>query len=143
MTLPQARVILENYLTQLETCEPSLHTPEGLGEALRLAISTLPKERRRETAKDRLDQYIATIKLAKGGFDPFADKTRDRRFVCWRQCVWLLLARAGFMHTEIARATGYDHATVWWGISRLKGYLAQGDYLAVAIWNEITSIIRQ
>lgn len=44
MTPEESKRILEEYLAQLRGCEPSLHVPEGLEEAIEVAISLTPRD---------------------------------------------------------------------------------------------------
>ena len=132
MTLTEARKTLERY-------RPTIPDDE-LGEAIDTAISVLPKDTSRPTAKERLNA-IRRIILDVEGFDPFETRSRDPRLVCWRQCVWLLMAQEGYRSTEMAQASGYDHATMWWGVRRLRDYLACGDRAAIATWEELNRII--
>ena len=132
MTLTEARKTLERY-------RPTI-PDDDLGEAIDTAISVLPKDTSRPTAKERFNA-IRRIILDVEGFDPFETRSRDPRLVCWRQCVWLLMAQEGYRSTEMERASGYDHATMWWGVRRLRDYLACGDRAAIAIWEELNRII--
>ena len=132
MTLTEARKTLERY-------RPTIPNDE-LGEAIDTAISALPKDISRPTAKERLNA-IRRIILDVEGFDPFETRSRDPRLVCWRQCVWLLMANEGYRSVEMAKASAYDHATMWWGVRRLRGYLSCGDRAAIATWEELNRII--
>lgn len=145
MTLTKARKILEEYLAWCRSYddepEPPQPSSDDLYDALEAAISVLPMESMRPTAARRLETIREYIRAAKDGFDPFGSPTRDKRHVCWRQCVWHLLQTEGYGNSEIAHASGFDHATVWWGTQRLQGYLASGDWLAVAVWEELNRIL--
>lgn len=132
MTLTEARKTLERY-------RPTIPDDE-LGKAIDTAISVLPKDTSRPTAKERLNA-IRRIILDVEGFDPFETRSRDPRLVCWRQCVWLLMANEGYRSVEMAKASAYDHATMWWGVRRLRDYLACGDRAAIATWEELNRII--
>ena len=132
MTLTEARKTLERY-------RPTIPDDE-LGEAIDTAISVLPKDTSRPTAKERLNA-IRRIILDVEGFDPFETRSRDPRLVSWRQCVWLLMANEGYRSVEMAKASAYDHATMWWGVRRLRDYLACGDRAAIATWEELNRII--
>lgn len=133
MTLTEARKTLERFRRDTR------FDPE-LEEAIDAAISALPREARRPTARERLNALRRVI-LDIEGFDPFKTRSRNPNLVCWRQCVWLLMAQEGYRSTEMAQASGYDHATMWWGIRRLQGYLDCGDPAAVATWEELNKII--
>ena len=132
MTLTEARKTLERY-------RPTIPDDE-LGEAIDTAISALPRESARPSARERLGQIRAAI-LDTKGFDPFGTRKRDREMATWRQCVWIVLRREGYTTTEIGKVSGYNHATVYWGVSRLRGYLACGDRLSLAIWQDFSDIM--
>lgn len=132
MTLTEARKTLERY-------RPTIPDDE-LGEAIDTAISVLPRESARPSAGERLGQIREAILDAKG-FDPFGTRKRDREMATWRQCVWIVLRREGYTTTEIGKVSGYNHATVYWGVSRLRGYLACGDRLSLAIWQDFSDIM--
>ena len=144
MTLTEARKILEQHLIWLRSCvddtEPPRPSFDDLYKAIEVAISALPKDSARPTARERLSA-IRRIILETEGFDPFETRSRDPNLVCWRQCVWLLLAREGYRSVEIARASAYDHSTMWWSIRRLQGYLDCGDKAAIATWEELNRIL--
>lgn len=144
MTLTEARKILEQHLIWLRSCvddpEPPRPASDDLYEAIEVAISVLPRDSARPTAKERLNA-IRRIILDVEGFDPFETRSRDPRLVCWRQCVWLLMANEGYRSVEMAKASAYDHATMWWGVRRLRGYLSCGDRAAIATWEELNRII--
>lgn len=133
MTLTEARKTLERFRQDTPL------NPE-LGEAIDTAISALPRESARPSAGERLGQIRAAILDAKG-FDPFGTRKRDREMATWRQCVWIVLRREGYTTTEIGKVSGYNHATVYWGVSRLRGYLACGDRLSLAIWQDFSDIM--
>lgn len=140
MTLPQARTILECYLTQLENCEPSLHTPDGLAEAIRMAVATLPRPVSVKTAAERLAEIRETIE-SREGIDPFRGRSRDARVAALRHCVFRLMMVEGYTSVEIGKASGYDHATVLWGNWRVRGARLNTDPLAAETWGEIVSIV--
>lgn len=144
MTLTEARKILEQHLAWCRSCvddpEPPKPDSNDLYKAIEVAISALPKDSARLTARERLNA-IRRVILETEGFDPFETRSRDPNLVCWRQCVWLLLTREGYRSVELSRASAYDHSTMWWGIRRLQGYLDCGDKAAVATWEELNRII--
>ena len=140
MTLPQARVILENYLAQLENCEPSLHTPEGLAEAIRMAVATLPRPVSVKTAAERLAEIREAIS-SRTGIDPFEGRSRDAGIAAWRHCVFRMMMVEGYHSTDIGRASGYDHATVLWGNWRVRRARLNTDPIAAETWGEAVSII--
>lgn len=132
MTLTEARKTLERR---------RLDTPfdDELAEAIDTAISVLPAESRRPTTGKRLAAIRASIRDAKG-FDPFSSRDRRKDMVCWRQCVWLQMQNEGYRTGAIGSACGYNHATVWWGVDRLRGYLSSGDRFAAAVWEDFNGI---
>lgn len=116
-------VDLRNYLGQLEL---SLEQ-DGM----------VPVPKARPTCRERFYAIIGMVSRGKDGFNPFQLRERGRVAVCWRQAVWRMLAREGYHTTEIGRVSGYDHATVWWGIRRLDNYIETGDLLAINTWNDL------
>lgn len=133
MTLTEARKTFERYRNGA--------IAEDLREAIDAAITVLPRTSWRPSAKKRLEIIRESIRDAKGGFDPFQSRSRKDGIVCWRQCVWKLLAIEGYRNAEIARASKYDHASVWWGLQRLNGYLELGDRVVVTTWQELNHIM--
>lgn len=131
MTLTEARKILEEY-----------HPHEiRVRQALDVAISVLPRQSGRQTVNERFDYICKAIESANGR-TPFRTRIRDKESVCWRQCVWKKLKQEGYPNHAIAKATGWDHATVWWGLDRLSDYLQSGDPLATATWEELNKILK-
>lgn len=131
MTLTEARKTLEQHRGEFEG---------EIKEAIDTAISTLPRESARPTAAERLAAIRAAVADAKG-FDPFATRRRDWESVVWRQCAWMTLSNEGYSVSGIGAASGYNHATVYMGVARLRDYLACGDRTAVAIWQDFVSIL--
>lgn len=134
MTLSESRSILLRLRDR-----PS--TNPLVAEALDIALAFIPEESPRPSAESRLEYIRSCIRAAKDGFDPFSSRGRGYVTVCWRHCVWLLMSQEGYRSTEIARATNYNHATVWWGLSRLRGYISSGDHLTLAIWRDLNTIM--
>ena len=95
----------------------------------------------RPSCADRFREIRELVEAAKGE-DPFGTRKRDRVTVCRRQCIWRLLVREGYHSVEIGKVTGYDHSTIWWGVSRLDGYIEAGDWLSVTEWNELKEIVK-
>lgn len=95
----------------------------------------------RKPVQERLNEILYAVMLAKDGFNPFASRKRDKTLVCWRQCVWRQLTKEGYHSVEMARATGYDHSTVWTAMQRLDDFLYTGDPLAVETWKDLQAII--
>ena len=95
----------------------------------------------RPSCADRFSEIRRRMKSALGE-DPFGTRRRDRVTVCRRQCVWRFLVREGYHSVEIGKVTGYDHSTIWWGVSRLDGYIEAGDWLSVSEWNELKEIMK-
>ena len=131
MTLPQARVILENFLTQLETCEPSLHRPEGLAEAIRMASNILPVERRRPDFEARLREITAAV-----GVNPFNGR-KNRPDAVWRQCIVFKMFLEGFTNAELSAATKLNHSTITHAIDSVKTGLAYMDEITHKTWKEL------
>ena len=100
-----------------------------------------PMKAYRKTVTERLNDIRSSISKAKDGFDPFASRSRDKVIVCWRQCIWRQLTKEGYHANEVAKATNYDHATIWYSMQRLDDYLYCGDPLAVATWKDLQAII--
>lgn len=146
MTLTEARRTLERY-QKWSRYEgpvgkgPEMPDPKEVGEAIDKAIAVLPGEVERPTARQRLAQIREAISESEG-FDPFANKSRDRDMVGWRQCVYLIMGREGYTLNEIGRAAGFDHATILWGARRQEGYIESGDKLSVGIWERINEILK-
>lgn len=131
MTLTEARRTLERYRD----------TVDGeLAEAVETAINALPRESGRLSAEERLRQIRETLAEARG-IDPFGVRKRGWENVTLRQCAWILLRNEGYTTSEIGKACGYDHATVYMGVARLKGYLASGDRPSIAVWRDFMTII--
>lgn len=145
MTLTEARKVLERYNNwrrydgPLEQ-SPTQPEPKEVGEAIDVAIEILPKESTRPTAEERLEAISKSIESAKG-FNPFNDRSRSPSVVCWRHAIWAILVNEGYRIVEIARATKYNHATIWWGVRRFKDYLDYGDKPSIAVWEDIQNII--
>ena len=94
----------------------------------------------RPTASERLDLLRARIRDAVKGYDPFRVRTRNAKAVAWRQCVYLLLKNEGYTLHAIADASGYNHATIAWGIKHAKDLVDIGDSEYKRIWNELNYI---
>ena len=144
MTLTEARKVLEEYLAWMQSGvdepEPNKPTNEAVYEAMKQAISVLPKASTRPTAEERLEAISKSIESAKG-FNPFNDRSRSPSVVCWRHAICAILVSEGYRIVEIARATKYNHATIWWGVRRFKDYLDYGDKPSIAVWEDIQNII--
>lgn len=118
MTLTEARKILEEY-----------HPHEkNVREALRLAITILPKEPDKPTAETRLAQIIEII-----GHNPF-NQRKYREFSIWRQCIVYKLTLEGFPNAEISKATGMNHSTVTSAIHNAEDALNYNDALFRQTW---------
>ena len=135
MTLTEARKTLSWYRIGINV------NPAALHEAIDLAIKVLPNDPPRQSCESRFKQITDAIRI-QHGIEPFATRSREKTLVCWRQCVWMKLKNEGYPNHRIATATGWDHATIWWGVSRLKDYLASGDPLAVNTWNALIDTIK-
>ena len=133
MTLTDARRTLLDYRKGVIVTSWSLY------EAIDLAIKVLPGDPPRPTCEERFRQIAEAVRV-QYDIEPFATRSRDKSIVCWRQCVWMRLKNEGYPNYTIARTTGWDHATVWWGIARIEGYLAAGDRMASATWEALIKI---
>lgn len=98
------------------------------------------EEDSRPSASERLDLLRARIRDAVKGYDPFRVRTRNAKAVAWRQCVYLLLKNEGYTLHAIADASGYNHATIAWGIKHAKDLVDIGDSEYKRIWNELNYI---
>lgn len=136
MTLTEARKILEEFRDGLDP------DPQAVMDAIEIVIPVLPRETPRMRCPERLEQIINLI-TAQYGFNPFGGRRRDKEYVCWRQCVWMRLRKEGYTSMAVSRATGFDHATIWWGVERLQSYLEAGDYLAVSTWKELNKLLAE
>lgn len=99
-----------------------------------------PQEDTRPSASERLDLLRARIRDAVKGYDPFRIRTRNAKAVAWRQCVYLLLKNEGYTLHAIADASGYNHATIAWGIKHAKDLVDIGDSEYKRIWSELNYI---
>ena len=99
-----------------------------------------PQEDTRPSASERLDLLRARIRDAVKGYDPFRVRTRNAKAVAWRQCVYLLLKNEGYTLHAIADASGYNHATIAWGIKHAKDLVDIGDSEYKRIWNAVNYI---
>ena len=145
MTLTQARKVLEDYQAWRIYEGPVGQGPimprfETITEALDTAIAQLPEGSIRKSVSERLNAILCALYEAKDGFNPFQERRRDRVSVCWRQCIWRKLILEGYHTVEVGKATGYDHASIWYGIQRLDDYLTLGDPLAVNTWEDLNKM---
>ena len=135
MTLTDARRTLLDYRKGV------IVTSWSLNEAIDLAIKVLPSDPPRPTCEERFRQIAEAVRV-QYDIEPFTTRSRKKAIVCWRQCIWMKLKNEGYPNHRIATATGWDHATIWWGVTRLKDYLASGDPLAVNTWNALINTIK-
>ena len=135
MTLSEARKILLRYQIGIQV------NPDSFHEAIDKAISVLPNSQERPSAEERLAIVRGLIRDA-GNPDPFESKTRDSEYVCWRQLIWLKLSQEGYLLEHIAKASGFNHATIGWGIRRATDYLKAGDHMAVSAWERLNKILK-
>jgi len=147
MTLTEARRVLEDYQAWRTYEGPVGEGPimprfSLITEALDMAVAQLPSGEVRKPAAERYMEIRCAIAEAKDGFDPFRERSRDKVSVCWRQCVWRKLKSEGYHAVEVARVTGYDHATVWYALQRLDDFLYTGDLLAVRTWEDLNRIVK-
>lgn len=135
MTLTEARKILLRHQAGIQV------NPDSFHEAIDIAIKVLPNQQERPSTEERLATIRGLIRDAKG-FDPFLTKTRDATIVCWRQLVWLKLTQEGYKMTHLAKASGFNHATIGWGVGRVRDYLMAGDHIAVKAWEQLNTILQ-
>ena len=133
MTLTEARRVFERYGDA--PFEPDLK------EAIMVAMTVLPEDYPRKTASQRLAEIRQGIRETLNGFDPFFKRSRVKETVIWRQAVFQQMRIEGYMLSEIARASGYDHATVLFGCRQTVDGLDVGDYETKTIWNRLSEII--
>lgn len=129
MTLSEARTIL----AKLDVDDPDVK------EAIGIAVSILPSTPARKSTSERLDEIVMKIK-EHGKTDPF-DRSRNSASVLRRQCIFKRLRGEGYMLSEIARASGYDHATVWFGCNQVQNGLDTNDRIVKNTWNELNEIL--
>lgn len=133
MTLQEARNVLA-------TVNPR---DAVLRKAIRVMLEAVPEdpEPYRPALDRRVEAILAALADKMDGFNPFRERTRLQRFTMWRYAIWHHLRLEGYSCTQIGRATGYDHSTVWWGDRRLTDWLEVRDYEAVKMWRDFLGII--
>lgn len=134
MTLAQAGTTLERFGRNRE------HSlPEEVREAILTVAALLPRVPETVTTKQRFDELCDMVsRISK---IDIRSKSRETKTVIWRRCVWYLLSKEGYGISAIGKASGFDHATVLFGIRKHKDYLASGDQLTREIWNVFSTII--
>lgn len=133
MTLHEAR----------HTLEVANPRDAAIRQAIRVVLANLPEdpEPYRPALDRRVEAILAALADKMDGFNPFKERTRLKKFTGWRYAVWHQLRMEGYSCTQIGRATGYDHSTVWWGDRRLTDWLEVRDYEAVKMWRDFLGII--
>ena len=133
MTLTEARRVFDRYKdTPLD---------DDLKEAIGVAMTVLLEERPRKTASQRLAEIRQGIRETFDGFDPFCNRSRMKGDVIWRQAVFQQMRIEGYMLSEIAKASGYNHATVYFGCCQTTDGLDIGDYETKTVWGRLTEIV--
>lgn len=135
MTLHEARHILEAA------------TPRdaAIRQAIKVVLTALPNdpEPYRPEVLKRADGILAAIARERNGFNPFRERTRLRKITVWRYAVWHQLRLEGYSCTQIGRATGYDHSTVYWGDRRITDWLSVHDFDTMRVWRTLQEIIEK
>lgn len=134
MKLIQARKVLEEYR------HSSPFTTE-LEEAMDAAIAVLPKDGPRTPASARIGEIREALAEHLDGFDPFGTRSRVRKVVIWRQCVYYRMRMEGYSLHQISAASGYNHATVLFGVGSMEDGLEIGDRETASIWEQFNEIL--
>mgnify|MGYP002518429448 CR=1 FL=1 len=133
MTLQEARHVLESAKPR----------DAVLRQAIRVALTALPDdpETYRPAVVRRYEDMLERLAAAMDGFNPFKERTRLRNVTVWRYAIYHQLRLEGYSCTQIGRATGYDHSTVWWGDARITDWLDVRDYDTVKVWRDFLKIV--
>lgn len=133
MTLQEARHVLESAKPR----------DAVLRQAIRVALTALPDdpETYRPAVVRRYEDMLERLAAAMDGFNPFKERTRLRNVTVWRYAIYHQLRLEGYSCTQIGRATGYDHSTVWWGDARITDWLEVRDYDTVKVWRDFLKIV--
>ena len=134
MTLQEAKHILE-------TASPR---DIVIREAIKVILTALPddSEPYRPQAQKRAEEILAAIAKEMDGLNPFKERTRLRKITVWRYAVWHQLRLEGYSCTQIGRATGYDHSTIYWGDRRITDWLSIHDYETMQVWRIVQDILK-
>ena len=134
MTLQEAKHILE-------TASPRDVIIRG---AIKVILTALPDdpEPYRPQAQKRAEEILAAIAKKVDGLNPFKERTRLRKITVWRYAVWHQLRLEGYSCTQIGRATGYDHSTIYWGDRRITDWLSIHDYETMQVWSIVQDILK-
>lgn len=146
MTLGEARKTLEAYNRWLKSDEnkdgPTNPNKNEVGDAIDAAISILPKcDCTQVSVMQRLSYIRDCLKKKKESFDPFSSRTREEPDVIWRHAVFCKLKQEGYSYQKIANASGYNHATVLWGVRNIRDGLSVNYQVIVKIWEELNQIL--
>ena len=134
MTLAQAGTTLERFG---KNRKHSL--PDEVKEAIDTVTALLPRVPETTSAEQRFDELCELVsRISK---IDIRSKSRETKTVIWRRCIWYFLSKEGYGISAIGKASGFDHATVLFGIRKHKDYLDSGDYLTRNIWNVFSTII--
>lgn len=135
MTLHEAR----------HTLEVANPRDAAIRQAIKVVLTALPNdpEPYRPEVLKRADGILAAIARERNGFNPFRERTRLRKITVWRYAVWHQLRLEGYSCTQIGRATGYDHSTVYWGDRRITDWLSVHDFETMRVWRTIQEIIEK
>ena len=134
MTLHEAR----------HTLEVANPRDAAIRQAIRVVLANLPEdpEPYRPAVNKRVVCILSQLEHALD-FNPFKERTRLKKFTGWRYAVWHQLRMEGYSCTQIGRAKGYDHSTVFWGDRRFCDWLEIHDYDTVKLWRQFNEIINQ
>ena len=47
----------------------------------------------------------------------------------------------GYIQSDLQRVTGFNHATIGWGVTQINGYLECGDQDATNAWAELQQLL--
>lgn len=131
MTLTDARKILERFKPDSQLVK----------EAIDLALSQLPVPESPPEIDKRFNELKIAIKVAKDGYDPFEDRSRDVTNVTWRGCVFYQMRNEGYSYSQIGKISGYNHSTIIWSYNHFRQYLEINDHNTIKIWNEFLKYI--
>ena len=130
MTLTDARKILESIKPDNELVK----------EALETVIQTLPEQSNKASTEDRFNELRCVLKSVYGK-DPFETRSRETTTVLLRTCVYYRMRQEGYSLNGIARAAGYDHATIHVNCKRFADYLSANDWIATNTWNKFIKYV--
>lgn len=134
MTLAKAGNTLKKFREHRNT-----GIPYNVWEAIDAVINILPVDVESKTAEERIKEMRKCL-LDTINIDPFATKSRKITDVLYRNSIWKLLRSEGYTFSEIAKACGYNHSTVIFGINNISAYLDSNDYESKKVWNKVSQL---